>query len=125
MHNSLHSGSDSAPHPIASKTSAAQGKAPAGVFTQPYVTQLVLLGLEEGIERGIISEEDVTLEKLEGFLSKFGRRFYKLPETSGNLLLLERKGETIATSVKSEGGSVEVGVSRAGAQVFSLTWLKA
>lgn len=84
----------------------------------------MLLGLEEGIERGIISEEDVTQEKLEGFLSKFGRRFYKLPETSGNSLLLERKGEKISTSVKSESGAVEVGISRAGAEVFSLTWVK-
>jgi dihydroorotase len=88
------------------------------------VVQLVLLGLEEGIERGIISEADVTQEKLEGFFSRFGRRFYKLPETSGNSLLLERKGEKIATSVKSESGSVEVGISRAGAEVFSLTWVR-
>lgn len=88
------------------------------------MTQLVLLGLEEGIERGIISEEDVTQEKLEGFLGKFGRRFYKLPETSGNSLLLERKGEKIAPSVKSESGAVEVGVSRAGAEVFSVTWVR-
>lgn len=82
------------------------------------------MGLEEGIERGIISEEDVTQEKLEGFLGKFGRRFYKLPETSGNSLLLERKGEKIAPSVKSESGAVEVGVSRAGAEVFSVTWVR-
>lgn len=121
----LHSGSDSAPHPLTSKTSAAQGKAPAGVFTQPYVTQLVLLALEEGIERGVISEDDVTQEKLEGFFSKFGRRFYKLSETSGNKIILERKGEKIQASVKSESGAVEVGISRAGTEVFSLTWVKA
>lgn len=121
----LHSGSDSAPHPLTSKTTAAEGKAPAGVFTQPYVAQLVLLALEEGIERGVISEEDVTQEKLEGFLSKFGRRFYKLSEASGNRIVLERKGEKIRTSVKSESGAVEVGISRAGTEVFSLTWVKA
>ncbi len=63
-------GSDSAPHPIESKTSAAQGKAPAGVYTQPFATQLVLLALEEAIERGVIHEADVTQEKLEGFLSR-------------------------------------------------------
>ncbi|PKK52913.1 hypothetical protein CI102_3046 [Trichoderma harzianum] len=118
-------GSDSAPHPLTSKTTAAEGKAPAGVFTQPYVAQLVLLALEEGIERGVISEEDVTQEKLEGFLSKFGRRFYKLSETSGNKIVLERKGEKIRTSVKSDSGAVEVGISRAGTEVFSLTWVKA
>jgi dihydroorotase len=118
------SGSDSAPHPIQSKTSAAPGKAPAGVYTQPFATQLVLLALEEAIERGVITEADVTQEKLEGFLSRFGRRFYKLPEpeVSGKKIVLERKGEKIPASVKSEDGGVEVGISRAGSEVFSLRW---
>ncbi|KAF4971764.1 hypothetical protein FZEAL_9755 [Fusarium zealandicum] len=116
-------GSDSAPHPLQSKTSAEQGKAPAGVFTQPYVTQLVLLGLEEAIDRGVITEADVTQEKLEGFFSRNGRRFYKLPEVSDNKIALERKGEKISTSVRSEDGKTEVGISRHGAEVFSLTWV--
>ncbi|OTB07486.1 hypothetical protein M426DRAFT_317794 [Hypoxylon sp. CI-4A] len=118
-------GSDSAPHPLQSKTSAAQGKAPAGVYTQPFVTQLVLLALEEAIERGVITEADVTQEKLGGFLSHFGRRFYTLPETSGEKVVLERKGEKIPTSVRREDGSLEVGISRAGAEVFSLRWEEA
>ncbi|KAI1412521.1 amidohydrolase 2 [Hypoxylon sp. FL1857] len=115
-------GSDSAPHPLQSKTSAAQGKAPAGVYTQPFVTQLVLLALEEAIERGVITEADVTQEKLEGFLSRFGRQFYKLPEASGKKIVLERKGEKIPTSVSAEDGSLEVGISKAGTEVFSLRW---
>ncbi|KOS21399.1 putative dihydroorotase [Escovopsis weberi] len=115
-------GSDSAPHPMSSKTSAEKGKAPAGVFTQPYVTQLVLLALEEAVERGVITEEDITQEKLEGFLSRNGRRFYRLPELSTRRIVLERKGGKIADSIKSESGSVEVGNSRAGATVFDLTW---
>ncbi len=116
-----HSGSDSAPHPIQNKTTAEEGKAPAGVFTQPFVTQLVLLALEEGIERGVITEDDISQEKLEGFLSNNGRRFYKLPGAQKKIIL-ERKGEKISTSVKSASGSVEVGNSRHGAEVFSLTW---
>ncbi|KAL6353046.1 hypothetical protein LRP88_13532 [Fusarium phalaenopsidis] len=115
-------GSDSAPHPLQSKTSAEQGKAPAGVFTQPYVAQLVLLGLEEAIERGVITDADVTQEKLENFLSRNGRRFYKLPEVSENKIILERKGEKIPTSIRSADGKSEVGISRHGAEVFSLTW---
>ncbi|KAI1337466.1 dihydroorotase [Xylariaceae sp. FL0016] len=116
-------GSDSAPHSLASKTSAERGKAPAGVFTQPYVTQLVLLGLEEAIERGVISEADVTQEKLENFLSNNGRQFYKLPKASSNKkIVLERKGHKIPTSVKAQDGKVEVGISKAGAEVFSLHW---
>ncbi|KAK1761992.1 amidohydrolase 2 [Phialemonium atrogriseum] len=116
-------GSDSAPHPIQTKTSAAQGKAPAGVFTQPFATQLVLLALEEAIERGAIVEADVTQEKLEGFLSRSGRRFYKLPEVSEKgKIVLERKGEKIPASVLSQDGKAEVGNSRVGAEVFSLRW---
>lgn len=102
------------------KTSAEKGKAPAGVFTQPAATQLVLLALEEAIERGDIKEADVTQEKLEGFLSRFGRKFYQLPEPSGKKLVLERKGEKIPASVKSADGGVEVGISRAGTEVFSV-----
>ncbi|KAI1101480.1 amidohydrolase 2 [Jackrogersella minutella] len=115
-------GSDSAPHPLQSKTSAAQGKAPAGVYTQPFVTQLVLLALEEAIERGVITDADVTQEKLEGFLSRYGRRFYKLPEHSASEIVLERKGEKIPASISSKNGSIEVGISKAGTDVFSLTW---
>ncbi|RKL40111.1 hypothetical protein BFJ72_g6428 [Fusarium proliferatum] len=115
-------GSDSAPHPLQSKTSAEQGKAPAGVFTQPYVVQLVLLGLEEAIDRGVISEADVTQEILENFLSRNGRRFYKLPETSGKKIILERKSDKIPTSIKGADSKTEVGISRHGAEVFSLTW---
>ena len=108
-----------------SKISTEQGKAPAGVFTQPVVTQLVLMALQEAIERGDIPEADVTREKLEGFLSYFGRRFYKLPELPGEKIVLERKGEKIATTVKSSDGTTEVGISRAGTEVFSLTWTAA
>lgn len=118
------SGTDSAPHPLASKNVGSAHNPPAGVFTQPYATQLVLLALEDATEKGILSESDVTQEKLEGFLSGFGRKFYKLPEnTSGSKIVLERKGEKIATSIKRD--DLEVGNSRAGTPVFSLRWEKA
>lgn len=119
------SGSDSAPHLLQSKTSAAQGKAPAGVYTQPYATQLVILALEEAIGRGVITEADVTQEKLEGFLSRFGRQFYRLTDVPTKKIVLERKGQKIPASIRNAGGSVEVGNSRPGAEVFSLRWEKA
>ncbi|KAL5691812.1 hypothetical protein EMGR_006504 [Emarellia grisea] len=116
-------GSDSAPHPRLAKQGGAEGtaKPPAGVFTQPCVVQYVLLALEEGVERGVIANEDITPEKLANFLSGYGRRFYKLPEATERIVL-ERKGEVIPDSVKSEDGSVEVALSRGGEKVFSLTW---
>lgn len=117
------SGSDSAPHLLSTKHVGPEGKVPAGVFTQPYCTQLVLLALEEAVDRGVISDDDITQEKLEQFLSKSGRRFYKLPEPAkGTKIVLERKDEIIPKSIKSADGSVEVGNSRAGAKVWSLRW---
>ncbi|KAJ9142353.1 Dihydroorotase [Pleurostoma richardsiae] len=116
-------GSDSAPHLLVSKG----GKpVPAGVYTQSFATQLVLLALEEATERGLIKEEEVSQERLEQFLSRSGRRFYKLPDPVAEgspRILLERKGETIPTSIKSTDGTVEIGLSRPAAPVFSLRWL--
>ena len=78
---------------------------------------------------GTISAEQVNREVLAGFLSKFGRRFYRLPDPevetgSGKAgsIVIERKGEKIPASIKNEDGSLEVGISRAGDEVFSLRW---
>ncbi|PFH60898.1 hypothetical protein XA68_10143 [Ophiocordyceps unilateralis] len=114
-------GSDSAPHPLASKTGSQ--RVPAGVFTQPFATQLVLLALEEAIERGVIEEHDVTQEKLELFLGRAGRRFYNLPDDAdGARILLQRMGEKIPPSIAS-ADKLQVGISKAGSSVFSLRWL--
>ncbi|KAL1957286.1 hypothetical protein VTO42DRAFT_6192 [Malbranchea cinnamomea] len=116
-------GSDSAPHPVTAKVTGPDSKTgpAAGVYTQSYVTQYVLLALEDAVRRGIIRDEDVAQDKLEGFLSKFGRQFYKLPETQQRIVL-ERKGEKIPRSITSADGSLEVVLSRAGDEVFSLRW---
>ncbi|KAF3480615.1 dihydroorotase [Arthroderma uncinatum] len=112
-------GTDSAPHPKSAKD---QAKPAAGVFTQPYATQYILLALEDATERSIIQESAVTQERLEGFLSRFGRQFYKLPEPESGKIILERKGETIPKTIKNDDSSVEVALSRAGAEIFSLRW---
>lgn len=118
------SGTDSAPHPLTAKNVGSGNNPPAGVFTQPCATQLVLLALEEAIEKGIISESDITEEKLIGFFNKFGRSFYKLPDnSSGPKIVLERKGNTVPTSISR--GDLEVGISKAGSEIFSLSWEKA
>lgn len=97
---------------------------PAGVFTQPFATQLVILALEEAIERGVIGEHEVTQERLEQFLSLSGRRFYRLASAENPpKIVLERKGETIPKSIKSADGTLEVGLSRPTASIFSLRWL--
>ena len=119
------SGSDSAPHPLTSKKQSRES-VPAGVFTQPFATQLVVLALEEAIERGVIKEQEVTQERLERFLSRSGRRFYKLPDPTAegpNRIVLERRGERIPTSIRTADGSLEIELSRPGARIFSLRWL--
>ncbi|KAJ7068029.1 dihydroorotase [Mycena amicta] len=61
-------GSDSAPHPIQSKsTSSADHGCAAGVYTSPVLLPLV----------AHLLEAFGALDKLEGFVSTFGRRFYQ------------------------------------------------
>ncbi|KAL8687435.1 MAG: hypothetical protein Q9218_006392 [Villophora microphyllina] len=112
-------GSDSAPHPVASKRGG--DKVAAGVFTQPYTTQSVVTALERGVEMGILKEEDVTLEKLEGFMSRYGRDFYKLPQTT-ETIELTKGSEKILDILESEDKSMQVIPFRAGESIRSLKW---
>lgn len=120
----LDSGSDSAPHPLTAKRPAGGAKAAAGVFTQPYATQLVVWALENAIRNGHLEQHDFLQENLEEFLCHRGRRFYKLPpaDRSSNIAL-ERGSETITPLIKSADGSIEVPVSRGGEPVRSLRWI--
>ena len=120
----LSSGSDSAPHTLLAKRGGVDGrsKPPAGVYTQSFVTQYVILALEEAIERCIVSEDEVTQERLEQFLGGFGRQFYRLPDPGNQKIILERKSEKIPYSIKNEDVSIELALSRAGDYIFSLRW---
>jgi dihydroorotase len=122
IHTYLLLGSDSAPHPVQSKKGA--GATAAGCFTQPYVSQIVIEALEEAIEQGWISESELTVEALEGFLSVFGRKFYKLPPPSQTKKIrLEKKGEKISPIVRSADGAVEVVPWGRGREIRSLSWV--
>jgi dihydroorotase len=115
-------GSDSAPHPVQSKKGP--GATAAGCFTQPYVSQIVLGALEEAIEQGWIQADEVTQEALEGFLSGFGRKFYKLPASnSTKKIRLEKKGEKIPDIMKSADGAVEVVPWGRGREIRTLSWV--
>ncbi|KAI9841038.1 MAG: hypothetical protein M1838_003800 [Thelocarpon superellum] len=95
-------GSDSAPHSKVAKTGGPQGtsKTAAGVFTQPYVTPLVLDALEQGAVDGILQPEDVTVEKLRGFLSGFGRDFYRVPDPYHETIELVFRDEPIDDAIR-------------------------
>jgi dihydroorotase len=132
-------GTDSAPHPgkadhqpsammsLTMKSAVAKrggvdgkDKIAAGVFTQPYATQTVLSALEEGIDQGVIKEADVTEEKLRNFLSGFGRAFYRVPDETGEKIVIKR-GEEVVQDIFS-AGSIEVVPFRRGKKTWTATW---
>jgi dihydroorotase len=108
-----------APHDITAKKGG-RGKTAAGVFTQPYTTQLVLGALEQAIERKVITEEEVTEEILTGFLGGYGRNFYGISDSSNEKIVLRKGGEVIQESVTGMG--VEVVPFRRGQSTWSVEW---
>ncbi|KAF3019748.1 hypothetical protein E8E14_010391 [Neopestalotiopsis sp. 37M] len=109
-------GTDSAPHDVAAKKN---GKAAAGVFTQPYAVQYVMSALEEAVERGDIKDEQVTDEFLAGFLGEWGRKFYGI-EQSSKKIVVKKGDEVITSSIKGSG--VEVVPFRSGEATWSVEW---
>ena len=116
-------GSDSAPHPVAAKRGGEDGRAKtaAGVFTQPYVTQLVLDALEQGVERGVLREDYVTAEKLQGFLSRHGRAFYRLHRAGRESITLTHDGAKICSTVGADRG-IQVVPFRSGHDTWTVSW---
>ena len=112
-------GTDSAPHPAISKRA---DKYAAGVFTQPYAVGLVIDALEQGVATGVLESDDVTKEKLESFLSGFGRAFYGVPDGRKEIILLKKSGVDIESILRSEDGSVEVVPFRRGKMTWKVEW---
>lgn len=71
-------GTDTAPHTVGAKESACGC---AGVFNAPYAMESYALTFEE----------ENALDKLEGFASLFGPKFYGLPVNEGKMTLSKRK----------------------------------
>jgi dihydroorotase len=99
-------GSDSAPHPISSKSpgiieDGEPSPCAAGVYTSPILIPLVAT-LLEGFG---------ALDKLEGFVSGHGRKFYGVPAKEGDGLRLRRVekglGKRVPSVLRGDGG-VEV-----------------
>ncbi|KKZ67018.1 dihydroorotase, homodimeric type [[Emmonsia] crescens] len=112
-------GSDSAPHPAGAKRGG--DKIAAGVFTQPYATQYVLDAFERGCESGVLKAEDITKDILEGFLGKFGREFYEVPQEEREFITLSRGTGRILDVLKSE--KTDVVPFRKGEVTWSLLWV--
>ena len=111
-------GSDSAPHPAASKRGGE--KIAAGVFTQPYTTQVVLDSFEQAVANGVLKDKDITPEIVAGFMSKFGRNFYQIGEETKEFITLEKKGEKIQEILKSD--QIDVVPFRKTQDTWSVSW---
>ena len=112
-------GTDSAPHPAMSKRA---DKYAAGVFTQPYAVGLVVDALEEGVDVGVLKAEDITKEKLQGFLSDYGRKFYGVGDDRNEKIVLRKSSVTIEKSHSNNDGSVEVVPFRRGKLTWGVEW---
>lgn len=112
-------GTDSAPHPAINKRG---DKVAAGVFTQPHAVGYVLSALEQGIERGVLKAEDVTEDKLKGFLGLNGRQFYGAEDKKGEKVVLRKDGVTVQSLLKNADGSVEVVPFRRDQKTWSAEW---
>ncbi len=74
-------GTDSAPHVVAAKETACGC---AGIFNAPYALE----------SYATVFDEEGTLDKLEGFASEYGPRFYGLPLNEGTVTL-ERTSQAV------------------------------
>lgn len=121
-------GTDSAPHPIHSKRGGRDeeemGKCAAGVFTQPYATQLVLEAADMAVRQGLVQAGDGLVDNLKGFLGEFGRTFYALPATTENIRVRAREEKVIASlTVGDSDGNNRVVPFRRKEPIYSLEWI--
>ena len=113
-------GTDSAPHPAQTKRA---DKFAAGVFTQPHAVGIVIDALAQGIKTGVLKDEDVTKEKLVGFLCEFGRSFYRVADDMKEKIKLSKPVEAIKDVLRSQDGSIEVVPFRRGKMTWETRWV--
>ena len=82
-------GTDSAPHAVSAKESACGC---AGIFNAPYAIESYAL----------VFDEEGALDKLEGFASEFGPRFYRLPLNEDRITLTKAPVE-VPLSLNANG----------------------
>jgi dihydroorotase len=85
-------GTDSAPHLVSEKESACGC---AGIFNAPYALE----------SYAMVFEEEGALDRLEGFASEHGPRFYGLPLNTGTITL-ERSDMTASPTIAAVGKAI-------------------
>jgi dihydroorotase len=112
-------GTDSAPHPAISKRG---DKVAAGVFTQPHAVGFVIDALQMGVEKEVLTEDDVTQEKLKNFLSDFGRSFYQLSDSKKETIVLRKPTESVEEILRTPDSAIEVVPFRRGKLTWGVEW---
>jgi len=113
-------GTDSAPHSRDKKRG--EDKVAAGVFTQTYALGYVLDALEKGVARGVIQDEQVSQEVLEGFFGKWGRAFYQVEAPKQERVVLRKAGARIVDVLHKEGEHLQVVPFRKGEVTWAVEW---
>lgn len=83
----------------------------------------MLSAFELACEPGVLSESEVSREKLEGFLGRFGRRFYGIGDEKGEKIEVWKGAEVVREEVVGEGGVRIVPFWR-GRGCWSLKWVE-
>lgn len=118
-------GTDSAPHPLHAKKGGSGevvGKCAAGVFTQPYATQLVLEALELALEKRFLDRSDVSEAALRKFLTENGRIFYRQAMSKERIKIVAG-GELVAEQVKFGPKQDVIVPFRRGERIYSIAWI--
>lgn len=119
-------GTDSAPHPLHAKRGGRDteemGRCAAGLFTQPYATQLVLEAAEEAVRHGLVTAGASLVKNLSGFLGGFGREFYIVPESTARICIKARD-EKVVGAVHIGNGQDKVVPFRRQEPIYSLEWI--
>lgn len=114
-------GTDSAPHPAISKRG---DRVAAGVFTQPHAVSYVIDALQMGVESGVLTAEDVTKEKLENFLSGFGRAFYRVGNPGDERIVLRSPTAAVEDVLTTQDETIEVVPFRRGKMTWDVQWVQ-
>ncbi len=118
-------GTDSAPHPLQAKRGGAEdvlGKCAAGIFSQPYATQLVLEALEQAVEEGHLIRSDVSEELLRKFLTENGRKFYGEANSKETIRIVSRE-ERVMKQLQFGPDQDVIIPFRRGEPIYSIEWM--
>jgi dihydroorotase len=119
-------GTDSAPHPLHAKRGGVGdvlGKCAAGIWTQPYATQLVLEALEQAIEKAHLDKNGVTEKMLTRFLSENGREFYRQEMSKERRIKITAAEERVIKQLHFGPDQNVIVPFRRGEPIYSLEWI--